>query len=110
MMEWLHYAVAWAFVKTLGVLPRSVARSLAAGTTRLLLLLMPKLRKTAEVNLRLAFPEWTNAQRRAIPCRAARRCALVHSGEARRNGAPPCRVWRETSEGWPPNLHACRNT
>ncbi|HKE09276.1 MAG TPA: lysophospholipid acyltransferase family protein [Candidatus Acidoferrum sp.] len=65
MMEWLHYAVAWAFVKTLGVLPRSVARSLAAGTTRLLLLLMPKLRKTAEFNLRLAFPEWTNAERRA---------------------------------------------
>jgi len=62
-MEWLQYAVAWTFVKTLGVLPRPFARGLAAGTTRLLLLLLPKLRKTAEFNLRLAFPDWTEAQR-----------------------------------------------
>lgn len=64
MMEWLQYAVAWTFMKTLGVLPRPVARGLAAGTTRLLLLFMPKLRKTAELNLRLAFPDWSEAQRR----------------------------------------------
>jgi len=63
-MEWLQYAVAWAFVKTLGVLPRPLARGLAAATTRLLLLFLPKLRKTAEFNLRLAFPDWTEAQRR----------------------------------------------
>jgi Kdo2-lipid IVA lauroyltransferase/acyltransferase len=30
------------------------------------LLLMPKMRKTAEFNLRLAFPEWSEAQRRAV--------------------------------------------
>jgi len=66
MIEWLQYAVAWTFVKTLGVLPRPMARSLAAGTTRLLLLFLPKLRKTAEFNLRLAFPEWSDAQRREI--------------------------------------------
>jgi KDO2-lipid IV(A) lauroyltransferase len=63
MKEWLHYAVAWTFVKTLGVLPRPLARGLASAGARLLLLLLPKLRKTAEFNLRLAFPEWTEAQR-----------------------------------------------
>jgi len=46
------------------VLPRPVARGLAAGTARLLLWFLPQLRKTAELNLRLAFPDWTEAQRR----------------------------------------------
>jgi KDO2-lipid IV(A) lauroyltransferase len=66
MIEWLQYVVAWTFVKTLGVLPRSLARWLAAGGARLLLRLRPKLRKTAEFNVRLAFPEWTETQRRAV--------------------------------------------
>jgi Kdo2-lipid IVA lauroyltransferase/acyltransferase len=66
MMERLQYAVVWAFLKTLGALPRALARWLAAGATRLLLLLMPKLRKTAEFNLKLAFPEWTLGQRHAV--------------------------------------------
>jgi Kdo2-lipid IVA lauroyltransferase/acyltransferase len=66
MIERLQYAVARAFVKMLGVLPRPMARGLAAGTVRLLLLLLPKMRKTAEFNLRLAFPEWSEAQRRDV--------------------------------------------
>jgi KDO2-lipid IV(A) lauroyltransferase len=66
MIEWLQYAVAWTFVKTLGVLPRPLARWLAAGGARLLLLLRPKLLQIAEFNLKLAFPEWTEAQRRAV--------------------------------------------
>ena len=65
MIEWIQYAVAWALIKTLGVLPRGMARSLAAVGVRLLLLALPKLKKTAEFNLRLAFPEWTDAQRRS---------------------------------------------
>ena len=64
MTEWLQYAVAWTFVKTLGALPRPVARWLAAAGTAALLWLRPKMRKTAEFNLRLAFPEWSAAQRR----------------------------------------------
>src|SRR5215471_8124503 len=48
MIEWLQYVVAWTFVKTLGALPRTVARSLGAAGARALLLLRPKLRKTAE--------------------------------------------------------------
>ena len=71
-MEWLQYAVAWTFVKLLGILPRPIARFLAAGTTLLLLLLTPKLRKTAEFNLRLSFPGRKEAERRAIIHRMAR--------------------------------------
>ncbi|HTC40390.1 MAG TPA: lysophospholipid acyltransferase family protein [Candidatus Acidoferrales bacterium] len=66
MIERLQYAVAWAFVKTLGILPRPLARGVAAMAARLLLTLFPKLRRTAEFNLQLAFPEWTDAQRDAV--------------------------------------------
>jgi len=66
MIERLQYAVAWTFVKVLGALPRPWARAVAAGATRLLLFLFPKLRKTAEFNLKLAFPEWTESQRTAV--------------------------------------------
>ena len=66
MIGWLQYAVAWTFVKALGVLPRPMARGMAAAGARLLLALFPKLRRTAEFNLRLAFPEWTAIQQRAV--------------------------------------------
>ena len=65
MIERLQYAVAWTFVKTLGILPRRVARALAAGVTRLLLVFLPNLRRTAEFNLNLAFPDWDEEKRRA---------------------------------------------
>jgi KDO2-lipid IV(A) lauroyltransferase len=63
MKEWLEYAPAWLILKMLGALPRRVARGFAAFVTRMLFSLQPKLRKTAEFNLRLAFPEWNDAQR-----------------------------------------------
>jgi len=72
MMEWLQYAVAWTFVKLLGILPRPIARFLAAGAARFLLLLIPKLRKIARFNLRLAFPGRKEAERRAILKKMAR--------------------------------------
>jgi len=72
MIEWLQYAVAWTFVKTSGALPRWWARAVAAGTTRLLLLLLPKLRTTADFNLKLAFPEWTEPQREEVIKQMAR--------------------------------------
>ena len=65
MIEWIQYAVAWTLIKTLGVLPRGIARAMAAVGVRMLLFALPKLKKTAEFNLRLAFPEWTDAQRRS---------------------------------------------
>jgi Kdo2-lipid IVA lauroyltransferase/acyltransferase len=65
MKEWLAYALVWCVLKTVGAMPRSLARSTGAGLARLLLVVSPKLRQTAEFNLRLAFPEWSDAQRAA---------------------------------------------
>ncbi len=65
MKEWIAYAVVSSVVKLAGALPRSLARALAEGLARMLLALTPKLRKTAEFNLKLAFPQWTDAQRGA---------------------------------------------
>jgi KDO2-lipid IV(A) lauroyltransferase len=70
--ERIEYGAVWLVLKMLGALPRPVARAMASGTTRLLLLLMPRLRRTAVFNLRLAFPERTDAQRRAILRKMAR--------------------------------------
>ena len=66
MKEWLEYAAVWLILKTLGALPRNVARAFAASVTRLLFFVQPKLQKTAEFNLRLAFPDWTDAQRKDV--------------------------------------------
>jgi Kdo2-lipid IVA lauroyltransferase/acyltransferase len=66
MKEWLQYAAVWLILKGLGVLPRSLARSFAAGVTPLLYGTLPKLRKTAVTNLRIAFPDWAEAQRKAL--------------------------------------------
>ena len=66
MKGWLEYAAVWLLLKGLGLLPRTLARPLAARVARILYALSPKLRKTAETNLRIAFPEWTEAQRDAV--------------------------------------------
>ena len=63
MKEWFEYAAVWLILKTLGALPRAVSRAFAVSVTKLLFWTQPRLRKTAEFNLRLAFPEWTEAQR-----------------------------------------------
>ena len=66
MIESLEYCAAWLMLKLLGVLPRNVARGLAVFVARILYALLPKLRKTAEFNLRLAFPDWSDAQRSVV--------------------------------------------
>ncbi len=66
MREWLEFAAVWLILKILGVLPRKIARRLAVGVTRILYALLPKLQKTAEFNLQLAFPEWSDARRDAV--------------------------------------------
>src|ERR1700693_1643323 len=63
MKEWTEYAVVRVSLKILEVLPRQKARSLAASVVHVLFLLSTKLRKTAEFNLHLAFPHWTETQR-----------------------------------------------
>lgn len=72
MREWCEYAAAWTIVKFLGILPRPAARGTAAAIARLLLLCRPPLRRAGIVNLRLAFPDWTDAQRRQILHRMVR--------------------------------------
>jgi Kdo2-lipid IVA lauroyltransferase/acyltransferase len=65
-MESLEYYVAWLTLKTLGALPRGVARSVGVFVVRALYAMLPKLRRTADFNLRLAFPDWTDAQRKTV--------------------------------------------
>src|SRR5260370_37279860 len=65
MTEWLAYAGVWIVLKLTGALPRRLARVSAVTVARMLFAVTPKLRKTAEFNLQLAFPEWTNTQRAA---------------------------------------------
>jgi Kdo2-lipid IVA lauroyltransferase/acyltransferase len=72
MKQWLEYAAVWIILKTLGILPRRAAKAFAAAVTSLLFALRPKLRKTAEFNLRLAFPGWTAVQRKAVMRRMVR--------------------------------------
>ena len=66
MKEWLEYSVVWLVVQGLGLLPRSLARSCAVVAMRSFYALLPRLRKTAELNLRIGFPDWNNAQRKAV--------------------------------------------
>jgi KDO2-lipid IV(A) lauroyltransferase len=66
MKEWLEYAAVWAILKALGALPRGVARRWAASVARILYAMLPRLRHTAEFNLRLAFPDWDEARRGAV--------------------------------------------
>jgi KDO2-lipid IV(A) lauroyltransferase len=66
MRERLEYAALWVILKALGVLPRGMARGMAAFVARPLYAWLPKLQRTAEFNLRLAFPEWGDAQRQAV--------------------------------------------
>ena len=65
-MEWVEYAAVWAILKMLGALPRAVARSFAALVAGVLYAMLPRLRRTAECNLGLAFPEWGEARRRGV--------------------------------------------
>jgi len=63
MREWLEFAAVWLVFKLVAALPRPVARALAVVVVGLLFRVRPKLRKTAECNLRLAFPDWSQSQR-----------------------------------------------
>ena len=66
MREWLEYAAVWLILKALAVLPRSLARGTAAAIARLIYAMLPRLRRTAQFNLKLAFPEWDDARRSAV--------------------------------------------
>jgi KDO2-lipid IV(A) lauroyltransferase len=83
MKEWLEYAAVWLILKALGAMPRTVARGFAASVTGLFFSWLPKLRKTAEFNLRLAFPDWTDAQRKDATRRMVRNLGWMAAEFAR---------------------------
>jgi Kdo2-lipid IVA lauroyltransferase/acyltransferase len=75
MKEWSEFAAAWLLLKIVSFLPRSLARGLATATLRILLALLPKLRRVALLNLQIAFPDWTDAERHAMLRSMARHLA-----------------------------------
>lgn len=66
MREWIEYAGACLGIKALGVLPRAAARSVGVWFATVAFALRRPLRRAAELNLGLAFPEWTEAQRKKV--------------------------------------------
>ena len=72
MREWLEFAAAWVVLKTLGLLPRFITRPIGAGVAAVAYFLRPPLRRAGMFNLRLAFPDWTDAQRRRVLRRLVR--------------------------------------
>lgn len=67
MGQWLEYTVVRLILKSLSVLPWQMARAIAGAIAQFLFLFFPKLRRTAMVNLSIAFPDWSDARRaRAI--------------------------------------------
>jgi len=66
MRERLEYAAAWATLKFFGWLPRPVSRWTAARFAAILFRLRPVWRRVAMFNLRLAFPEWSEAERNRV--------------------------------------------
>src|ERR1700735_4694500 len=66
MRESLEFAAAWAGIKLLGLLPRPAARFVGASFAAAAYALRAPIRQAAMFNLRLAFPDWTDAQRRRV--------------------------------------------
>lgn len=66
MREALEFAFCWTLLKTMGTLPRGLARRVGAGVGALAWHLVPRLRRTGMRNLELAFPEKTVAEREEI--------------------------------------------
>ncbi len=63
--RWQYWAAAGA-LKTLGWLPHKVARVVCAVLAALCYWLWPRLRRVGLFNLRFAFPDWTERQRRRV--------------------------------------------
>jgi Kdo2-lipid IVA lauroyltransferase/acyltransferase len=64
MRELLEYMGAWVGLKVLGLLPRPAARFVGVVFAAAAYNFRPRLGRTAMENLRLAFPDWTDVERR----------------------------------------------
>ena len=72
MRERIEYAAAWTVLRTLGLLPRGLARSVGAAVTLAFYQLQPRLERAAVFNLKLAFPEMSEAEARSTARRLMR--------------------------------------
>jgi KDO2-lipid IV(A) lauroyltransferase len=66
MRRKLEYAVAWPFIKVLGVLPRPLSRALAISIAEMVYLLHFRLRQVGMRNLAMVFPEKSEVERARI--------------------------------------------
>ncbi len=64
--SYVEFAVAWAILKSAGLLPRRLAIRAGQAVGAIAHLVLPHLRRHAEVNLRLAFPEISDGERARI--------------------------------------------
>jgi KDO2-lipid IV(A) lauroyltransferase len=62
----LEYWTVVAVLETLGWLPHKLARAVCSVLAAVSYWVWPRLRRVGLFNLRLAFPEWTEAQRRRV--------------------------------------------
>jgi Kdo2-lipid IVA lauroyltransferase/acyltransferase len=72
MREWIEYAAAWLGLKAMGLLPRSAARFVGAAFAAIAYRVRTPLRRAAETNLRIAFPEMSATKRDEIIRRMVR--------------------------------------
>jgi Kdo2-lipid IVA lauroyltransferase/acyltransferase len=66
MRKRLEFVLVWTLVKILGLPPRNVARAIGAVIGRVARYCTPRLRRAGDLNLRLAFPDKTAAERQEI--------------------------------------------
>lgn len=66
LQTWCEYAVARLALGALGLLPRQLAVGLGRGLGRVAYWLPGKLRRTGERNLAIAFPEFSEPERRRL--------------------------------------------
>jgi KDO2-lipid IV(A) lauroyltransferase len=66
MRQQLEYAIAWPFIKVLGLLPRPLARAFGISLGWLVYVLHVRLRKVGMRNLALAFPDMPVRERARI--------------------------------------------
>jgi len=83
MRERLEYASGWILLKFLGRMPRMLARAIGVLVAKILFFMRPPLRRAAEFNLRLAFPELPERARRDILKRMVRNLGWMAAEFAR---------------------------
>jgi KDO2-lipid IV(A) lauroyltransferase len=66
MLEFIEYAPVWLIVRTLGLLPRSLARAVGIAVGRSVYLLHARMRRVGLRNLEIAFPQMPLPARRRL--------------------------------------------